>query len=416
MKILLICASYPPEFQGGTEVVVKAEARSLLAAGYSVQVVTGSNEVYEAGVVCEECVDGVQVLRLSRTAEEALAADWIHPRLTDLVLREARDCDLVHLHHWSSISGDLVRRLSPLVPVVVSRHDHFASCPRFFRTPSPGITCPPPGSVDNCADCVADAVPELSRGALVNLLEERTTSYRAELAAAAEVIAPSEHVRDCLARELGISSATWRVVPHGLCREFASQTREGSRAGPLSVLHFGNRSRIKGSLDLVRALSHESGIKLVLAGREVEPGFDDLLRQEAGSLDLEIHGSYGASDLRRLARSADLAAFPSQAFESYGLVVEEALALGLPVWVSDRGALPEVLARAARFGCLPGGVLPAENPRAWRDALRELVKDPDKLQDAIARVPPSVRTAAQATGDLLDIFRPLTTRSNTPSP
>ena len=43
MKILLICASYPPEFQGGTEVVVKAEARSLLAAGYSVQVVTGDS-------------------------------------------------------------------------------------------------------------------------------------------------------------------------------------------------------------------------------------------------------------------------------------------------------------------------------------------------------------------------------------
>ena len=226
------------------------------------------------------------------------------------------------------------------------------------------------------------------------------------------MIAPSEYLRDALARELGLSSVNWRVLPHGLCREFASQMREGSGEGPLTVLHFGNRTPIKGALDLVRGLRDEPNVRLILAGRELEPGFDELLRSEAGSLQLELHGSYDARELRRLARGCDLAAFPSRAFESYGLVVEEALALGLPTWVSDRGALPEVLHRAAHFGSLPGGVVRAESPSAWRTVVRELVADPEKLQDAAARVPARLKTAADTTRDLLEIFSTLTPQSS----
>jgi glycogen(starch) synthase len=188
--------------------------------------------------------------------------------------------------------------------------------------------------------------------------------------------------------------------------------REGSGEGPLTVLHFGNRTPIKGALDLVRGLRDEPNVRLILAGRELEPGFDEQLKREAGSLQLELHGSYDARELRRLARGCDVAAFPSRAFESYGLVVEEALALGLPVWVSDRGALPEVLHRAAHFGSLPGGVVPAESPSAWRAVMRELVADPEKLQDAAARVPARMRTAADTTRDLLEIFSTLTTPSS----
>ncbi len=416
MKIILICASYPPEFRGGTEVVVKAEARALRAQGIDVSVIAGMAEVAEAGELHREELDGVEVVRISRTQAEALAPEWVHPRLTELVLAEVSDADLVHLHHWSSLSGDLVRRLAERVPVAVSLHDHFASCPRYFRTPPAGQTCPPAGQYEGCASCVAPLVPELSGEQLATRLTARAAGFRAELEAACTVITPSEHLRNSLASELGVGSANWRVVPHGLCREFASQTREATHAGPLTALHFGNRSSVKGTLELVRALSSEGGIKLILAGREVEPGFDDALRAAAGELELEFHGSYDAHDLRRLARGCDLAVFPSLAYEGYGLVVEEALALGLPVWVSDRGALPEVLARAAQFGSLPGGVLPAQDARAWRDTFRELVADPDKLQDAAARVPARVRTATDATRDLLEIFRPLLPHLSAPRP
>ncbi|MCB9914269.1 MAG: glycosyltransferase [Planctomycetes bacterium] len=410
MKIVCVCASFPPEFRGGSEVVVKAQARALTELGHDVRVVCGAAETSPTGEVSHEVVEGLEVTRIARTPAEALAPVWIQPRLRELVAEAVRGADLVHVHHWSPLSGDLVRRLRELAPVVLTLHDHYASCPRFFRTPLEGLACPPNGRYDACAECVAAFVPLLAPAELAGRLAARAEDFRAELRAADEVVAPSEALRDALARELGVSGARWRVVPHGLCRAFASQTREESEEGPLTALVLGNRTRVKGLLELVRGLRDEPGMRLILAGRELEAGLDDELRATAGSLELVLHGSYEASDMRRLARGADLALVPSLAYESYGLVIEEALALGLPVWVSDRGALPEVLARAAHFGPLPGGVLPAGDRRAWRDTLRALVADRDRLQDFAARVPARVRTAADAARDLGELYGDLVAR------
>lgn len=410
MKILSVCSSFPPEFRGGTEVVVGAQARALVALGHEVKVVAGSTETAEGGQASREQQEGLEVVRLARTSAEALAPEWVQPRLRELVAEEARGADLVHVHHWSPLSGDLVRRLAGEVPVALTLHDHYASCPRFFRAPEGALTCPPAGSVESCVECVAPFVPLLSAAERRSGLTRRLEDFREEVEAADLVIAPSESLRDSLARELEMSGARWRVVPHGLCREFASQTREAGEETQLTALVLGNRARIKGCLALVRALRDEPGLKLVFAGREVEGGLDEELRAAAGDLELELHGSYEASDLRRLARGADLVLAPSQAYESYGLVVEESLALGLPIWVSDRGALPETLARAAHFGALPGGVLGADDPRAWRETVRALVADPERLQDAAARVPARVRTAADAVRDLLELYSELRPR------
>jgi glycosyltransferase involved in cell wall biosynthesis len=105
----------------------------------------------------------------------------------------------------------------------------------------------------------------------------------------------------------------------------------------LRILHFGNLCRLKGVEVLVEAVRRvvASGrrVDLVLAGKAVEAG-----------LDLEgarVVGPYDATRLRTLAQDADVVVLPSLARESYGLVVDEALRLGLPVIVSDRGALAE---------------------------------------------------------------------------
>jgi glycosyltransferase involved in cell wall biosynthesis len=67
-------------------------------------------------------------------------------------------------------------------------------------------------------------------------------------------------------------------------------------------------------------------------------------------------------------------AAPSRWNEVYGLTVREARAAGLPVLVSDAGALPDV----ADWGAA-GLVVPAEDPRAWVAALERFA---DPLQRA----------------------------------
>ena len=120
-------------------------------------------------------------------------------------------------------------------------------------------------------------------------------------------------------------------------------------------------------------------LELVMLGSEVVAGYDDELRRAAGDVRLVFAGTYTHADLAaRLAAigGAHLGAFPSRAFESYGLVPDELMALGLPVWVTERGAPKERVGRAGR-------VLPAEDPPAWTRALA----GPRRPRRARARAP-----------------------------
>ena len=92
----------------------------------------------------------------------------------------------------------------------------------------------------------------------------------------------------------------------------------------------------------------------------------------AEGLDVSFGGRYEAHDLRHIAQHADLAVFPSRAEETFGLVVAEARAVGLPVIVSDRGALHEGVGSA-------GTSFAAADPQALATVLRALLDDPERL-------------------------------------
>jgi glycosyltransferase involved in cell wall biosynthesis len=408
VKIAIIGNSYPPEFQGGTELVMAAQAEELLALGHSVQVVCGSDG---GGEPAQSVVRGVTVQRIPREPADSISSEWCRERIVALVEEATQDCDLLHLHHWSSLSGDLVRRLSRRVPVVVTLHDHYASCPRFFRSPIAGVSCPEGQPDQSCTRCVAPFFGAQPAD-LEDRLMERWRDFRAELLAASAVICPSENLRSSLARELEMNASHWSVVPHGLCRDVQRVDRIEPHDKKLTVISFGNRAKVKGTLLLVRAMSAlpEGSVRLILTGEEVEPGYDAYLRDVAGGLELEIHGTYDERSLAKLCARADLAAFPSDASESYGLVVEEALALGLPTWVSDRGALGEVLRSYAASGELPGAILPAAQVERWTHALLSLVDSPAKLQDARARVPKIIRGPSEASRAIEAIYTKLVSR------
>lgn len=406
MKIALVCNAYPPEFVGGTELVVAAQAQALVEAGHEVRVVCGSQEQRNGFRPFTETVEGVEVIRIVKTKVESSSAHWQFARMVRVVSEAVDGFDLVHVHHWASISGDLVRRLSRTHPVVLTLHDYYASCPRFFRSPPGGVACPTSRPTSSCVQCVAPLIGDQLPADIQQRLTERWKNFRAEISDARYVISPSRSLAVALGRQMELDSSNWQVIPHGLCQELAPVTRGSRTAGPLTILSFGNRSEVKGTLELVRAaaLAEPGTVRLILPGAEVQPGFDDELRAAAGNLELELPGRYNSEDLRGYAARSDMAAFPSRAEESYGLVVEEALALGLPTWVSDRGALPEVLANMAGRGPLPGGILPAESPESWAQLFRELVKHPERLQDAASAVPDQTQPAERATELTLELY------------
>lgn len=406
MKITLLCNAYPPEFLGGTELVVRAQAQEFQRAGHDVRVICGGSSRGAGLQPYRDVQEGIEVLRIPKTAVESTTAHWQFARIIRLVEEVLRPDEVVHVHHWAGLSGDLVRRIARRLPVVVTLHDSFVSCPRFFRVPLEGCECPRQRPTAQCVVCIAPLIGERSPTDVLQRLTERWKNFRAELQAADRVVSPSQQLVGALGVQMDLESADWAVIPHGLCQDLRRPAGSVREDDVLSVLSFGNRSQLKGTLDLVRAMAAlpPGRARLILAGAEVEAGFDDALRQAAGDLDLELHPAYDARALMDHAARADLAAFPSRASESYGLVIEEALAMGLPVWVSDRGALPEVLTDAAGPNALPGAVLPACDPEAWTAAFQRILSSPEKLLDARHSVPVSLRKASDAAGRLLQIY------------
>jgi glycosyltransferase involved in cell wall biosynthesis len=395
MHVGLLTRLFPPESTGGTEAVVLAQARALLERGHRVDVVCGTDTPLPRGgvEVLHDAVLDVRVHRLPRTAAERGADPLeVRPRLRDLALELLGGAELVHLHHWQHLDLSLVRAFAPRVPVVVTLHDAFPLCPLALRRAPNGVACPEDGTHAACARWLAldaDVAPaELEAG-----LDRRASAFRAELGAASLLVAPSR--THALRLAPAAAGRAIRIVPHGLC---AARGRLPAAPRPqlpakLVVAHFGNLSSDVGTLDLVRTLSlvPRERVELRVAGPVLDPAVERALSAHRRA-NLVRMGPYDAASLAAFLSGSHLAAFPSRRELGYGLCVDEALAMGLPVWASDRGAPAE---RLSAWG-LPGRLLPARDPLAWAAALRSVLEAPHTLFEERARVPQSLPTAVDA--------------------
>lgn len=84
-------------------------------------------------------------------------------------------------------------------------------------------------------------------------------------------------------------------------------------------------------------------------------------------------GAVDEASLEEEYATADLLVLPSRG-ETWGMVVTEAVARGVPVLASDVGGIPEALG-AAPDGCRPGILVPSEDPAALAAALGAWLTD-----------------------------------------
>jgi glycosyltransferase involved in cell wall biosynthesis len=360
--------NYPPEFRGGVERCVEAATAAQRALGHDVRVVAGSETTAPAAERRDETHDGVRVHRLVRGPGlldpiDPFRAD--HGPLYESVLEEFRP-DVVHVHHWKNLGDDVARRaVLRGARVVVTLHDFHVSCALYFRIPDGRNLCALPQSGASCGACIDRAlgVGEIEQVKL--RVETRALAFAEELRAASIVTAPSAAHAAALRPHLPADVA---VTPLSIGSAPSEPAPPRPRTGPLRVLHFGNLCRLKGVETLVDAIDvadpQGDGVALRLLGGVLEP---DLRLGRATRLP-----AYDAEVLRREAADADVAVFPSFAAETYSLTVDEALRLGLPVIVSDRGAPAERVGER-------GIVVPAGDVGALAAVLRRLRDDPAAL-------------------------------------
>jgi len=136
----------------------------------------------------------------------------------------------------------------------------------------------------------------------------------------------------------------------------------------------------KGHDVLLDALAPLAGLRWhcdCVGSLERDPAFVERLRRRVldAGMDGRVHfsGPQSEAELVRSYAAADVLVLPSRA-ETFGMVVTEALARGLPVVATDVGGVPEALGHGAD-GSRPGLLVPLDDPLGLRDALRSWLED-----------------------------------------
>ncbi len=358
MRLLHVAHNFPPEFEGGTERYLLQLCLGQSARGHQVFVACGSEEVRPGGEAVPFEHQGIPAVRLHRLPRETYRILPSHPRLAALVLEAARNhrAQVVHIHHWFHLDLGLVRTLEEGgFPSVVTFHDFYPLCPRFFRVrPGREEPCPPEQGFEECEACLAPEAPG-SRDERLSLLEERARNFSREIRAAREVVFFSRALREFYRKWPHFPDRPVHLLPPGIPEVDLWKAERGRPpAGPpWKVGYWGGVCHAKG-LDLLLEAAAGPGLRgrveLHLWGPLLERAFAEALRKKARERGVPffLSGPLPWREIPRRAGTLAAAVFPSRCFETYGLAVDEALTLGMPVVVARRGALPERLGRGGR--------------------------------------------------------------------
>jgi glycosyltransferase involved in cell wall biosynthesis len=344
MRILELTQRFPPAL-GGVERYVERLGRELTAAGASVEVVT-SDLLRDRPFSREEFPDSPGPVRVRRH-RAVLAVPAPHgvgivvPGMLSDALRS--QVDVVHAHafgHFPLWAGRLARALRG-VPLVVTPHS------------DPGTGTP--------------------RSQLWSRFEARSTVHGAD-----RTVALSQ-IEATWLTGLGVPVERIRVIPAGIDRsEFIGIRRTDRRQRAATVLFVGRLDLAQKGLEpLVRAMAllpADLGARLRLVGEDW--GGRDRVLSLARSLGIEDRvnalGAISRKDLLGEYASADLLVLPSL-FDSFPVVVIEAMAAGLPVVATRVGGVPEIVAEGQT-----GLIVPPGDPERLADAMRAVLSDPAK--------------------------------------
>jgi glycosyltransferase involved in cell wall biosynthesis len=196
------------------------------------------------------------------------------------------------------------------------------------------------------------------------------------------VIFLTEYARDVVLRITGKLRGQTCIVPHGLNPRFKKEPKlqraisEYDDVHPYRVLYVSIIDQYKHQWHVVEAVAalRKQGLPIVLdlVGPAYPPALKRL-NQTIDRVDVErrwvhYHGVIPYAELHSMYADVDMAIWASSC-ETFGIILLEAMASGLPIASSNRGPMPEVLGQAGVF-------FNPEQPEDIARALRELIESP----------------------------------------
>jgi len=268
--------------------------------------------------------------------------------------------DIAHLHIYygemtTSILADLKRKE---IPIVQTLHEYKLICPILTMTRN-GKPC------DECCDGSfwRAAFHRCNRGKLTRSIVTSLESYTSRMLGSVKhidhFIAVSNFVRNTMIR-CGIPEDRISTVHNFIdIQDFEPCYNPGDY-----FIYFGRIEKIKGVMTLLAAVKQFSA-KLVIAGEgEGRPIVGREIEKQ--KLDVKLVGFKRGTELHDLIRGSRCVIVPSEWYETFGLVILEAYALGKPVIASRIGGIPEVV-RHGETGLLfePGNAFQLAQAMEW---------------------------------------------------
>jgi len=192
-------------------------------------------------------------------------------------------------------------------------------------------------------------------------------------------IAVSEAAKDTVARYFG---GEFVIIPNGIdVDRFGGEHVEPIEQyldGRPNILFVGRLDPRKGFRYLLRALPHVKeefpGARLIVVGAYKKHEITDhlLYAREHHLTGVKFVGRVSDDDLPRYYRTCDVFCAPSTGFESFGIVLLEAMAAGKPAVATDIPGYRDLLADGRE-----GLLVEPKNERALAEAIIRILKNPD---------------------------------------
>lgn len=437
LKVLFVVHGFPPETMAGTEVLTLSLAKGLQAAGHEVVVFHRvADPTLENYALRDGEYDGLRVIQIAnhlvfRNIEETYRNRPIEERFREVLARERPD--VVHFEHMIHLSATLAGICREQgIGSVVTLNDFWFRCPKVQLIRPDQQVCSSKPPILGCAACVANLPrligpmrvvsrplhgwiarlgafynawsrrrPQLHRKLWSDLacLAQRPSVALRELLHADFIIAPSPFLKAKMI-EAGIPRERLIASDYGMETAWLQSYRRSDGGGRLRFGFIGSLVWYKGLEVLARAFQRLSsaGVELHIYGdTEGMPEFRETRRrieQHVSREGLHFHGRYNPAQLGLVLGAIDVLVVPSVWYENSPLAIHEAFQARVPVLVSDRGGMRDLVEDGV------GGLRfrPGDDADLAR-VMERFVADPGLL-DRIASRAPAVKTVAENVAEM----------------
>src|SRR5919198_433718 len=309
MNIILISRSYFPTI-GGVEVHVK-EIAERLAKENNVVVYTLD---HTAKRTTEVQINGIKIKRFGCMSVsygiEVPSKEFAHTLKNSCA-------DIVHLHSVHTLLPYYTYR-------VISADSKFVITPHYL------------GRGHNF---IRDMLFRLYRSKLSNVLM-----------AADKLLCESKYERSLILQDFSVQADKVVVIPNGVSQVMHFNDTNDNERDPFKILFVGRLERYKNADKVVKALSLLHKFNLVVVGDGPEK---DRLSKLIEHLDLSdrvrIVSNLSQEELLKEYKTSSIFVMPSPR-ENFGIVVAEALSMGLQTIVADSSALSEFITDGYAYG------------------------------------------------------------------